>query len=64
MACDGTCKLLIFGRETLDHNMNDVTDAGATFRQRLDGVAADIERVLERLLDDAPLAEERDRPSG
>ena len=42
--------------------MNDVTDAGATFRQRLDGVAADIERVLERLLDDAPLAEERARP--
>ena len=34
--------------------MNDVTDAGATFRQRLDGVADDIERVLERLLDDAP----------
>ena len=42
--------------------MNDVTDAGAAFRQRLDGVAADIERVLERLLDDAPLAEERSRP--
>src|SRR5262245_59588352 len=42
--------------------MNDVTDAGATFRQRLDGVAADIERVLERLLDDAPLSEERARP--
>src|SRR6185369_16968823 len=42
--------------------MNDVTDAGAMFRQRLDGVAADIERVLERLLDDAPLAEERARP--
>ncbi len=42
--------------------MNDVTDAGAVFRQRLDGVAADIERVLERLLDDAPLGEERARP--
>ena len=42
--------------------MNDVTDAGATFRQRLDGVAADIERLLDRLLDDAPLAEERARP--
>ena len=42
--------------------MNDVTDAGATFRQRLDGVAADIERVLERLLDDAVLGEERARP--
>ena len=42
--------------------MNNVTDAGATFRQRLDGVAADIERVLERLLDDAPLTEERARP--
>jgi farnesyl diphosphate synthase len=42
--------------------MNDVTDAGAMFRQRLDGVAADIERVLERLLDDIPLAQERARP--
>jgi farnesyl diphosphate synthase len=42
--------------------MNDVTDAGATFRQRLDGVAADIERLLERLLDAAPLADERARP--
>ena len=42
--------------------MNDVTDAGAMFRQRLDSVAADIERVLERLLDDTPLAEERARP--
>src|ERR1041384_1827105 len=31
-------------------DMNDVTDAGATFRQRLDGVAADTERLLERLL--------------
>jgi len=42
--------------------MNDVTEAGATFRQRLDGVAADIERLLERLLDAAPLADERARP--
>src|SRR5213075_2840544 len=42
--------------------MDDVTDAGAAFRQRLDDVAADIERLLERLLNDAPLAEERARP--
>ena len=42
--------------------MNDVTDAAATFRQRLDGVAADIERLLERLLDAVPLADERARP--
>ena len=42
--------------------MNDVTDAAATFRQRLDGVAADIERLLERLLDAAPLTDERARP--
>jgi farnesyl diphosphate synthase len=43
--------------------MNDVTDAGAIFRQRLDEVAADLERLLERLLDDTPLAEERARPN-
>src|SRR5258706_946803 len=42
--------------------MNDVTEATATFRQRLDGVAADIERLLERLLEAAPLADERARP--
>src|SRR5437764_2558392 len=42
--------------------MNDVTDAGATFRQRLDEVAADIERVLERLLADTLLADELARP--
>ena len=42
--------------------MNDVMDAGATFRQRLDGVAADIERLLDRLLAAAPLADERARP--
>jgi farnesyl diphosphate synthase len=42
--------------------MNDGTDAGPTFRQRLDGVAADIERLLEQLLDAAPLADERARP--
>ena len=42
--------------------MNDVIDAGMAFRQRLDEVAADIEQLLERLLDDAPLAEERARP--
>src|SRR4051812_8394535 len=49
------------GRNTGPH-MNDLTDAGAMFRQRLDGAAADIERVLERLLDDTPLTEERARP--
>lgn len=42
--------------------MNDVTDAGTAFRQRLDGVAADIERLLDRLLDATLLADERARP--
>ncbi len=42
--------------------MNDVTEAASTFRQRLDGVAADIERLLERLLDAAQLPDERARP--
>jgi farnesyl diphosphate synthase len=42
--------------------MNDATDAGAMFRQRLDGVAADTERLLERLLGATPLSEERARP--
>src|SRR5436190_1058778 len=42
--------------------MNDVTDAGATFRQRLEVVAADVERLLERLLEITPLGEERARP--
>jgi farnesyl diphosphate synthase len=42
--------------------MSDVTDAGATFRQRLDGVAADTERLLERLLGATPLPQERARP--
>src|SRR2546423_920085 len=42
--------------------MSDVTDAGATFRQRLDGVAADTERLLERLLTATPLPDERARP--
>src|SRR5204863_4975169 len=42
--------------------MNDVMDAGAMFRQRLDGVAADTERLLERLLDATPLTDERARP--
>jgi farnesyl diphosphate synthase len=42
--------------------MNDATDAGAAFRQRLDEVAADIENLLDRLLGAAPLAEERARP--
>src|SRR4029077_12473195 len=43
-------------------HMNDVTDAGTTFRQRLDGIAADTERLLERLLAAAPLSDERARP--
>ena len=42
--------------------MNDVTDAGTLFRQRLDGVAADTERLLERLLAATPLPGERARP--
>src|ERR1043165_7160589 len=42
--------------------MKDATDAGAMFRQRLDGVAADTERLLERLLGATPLSEERARP--
>jgi farnesyl diphosphate synthase len=43
-------------------HMTDVTDAGTAFRQRLDGVATDIERLLERLLDATPLPDERARP--
>lgn len=42
--------------------MNDATNAGAAFRQRLDQVAADIENLLDRLLGDKPLADERARP--
>lgn len=42
--------------------MNDVIDAGAAFRQRLDSVAADIEALLGRLLDDTLLSEELARP--
>src|SRR5258707_925343 len=42
--------------------MNTVTDAGATFRQRLDTVATDIESLLETLLGDAMLSEELARP--
>ena len=42
--------------------MNDAMNAGAMFRQRLDGVAADIERLLDRLLDATPLTDERARP--
>src|SRR5258708_14804295 len=42
--------------------MNEVIDAGAAFRQRLDSVAADIETLLGRLLDDALLPEELARP--
>jgi farnesyl diphosphate synthase len=41
--------------------MNDI-DAGATFRQRLEAVATDIESLLDRLLGAQPLAEERVRP--
>ena len=42
--------------------MNDAIDAGATFRQRLEGVAADIERLLAELLGDTLLSDERARP--
>jgi farnesyl diphosphate synthase len=42
--------------------MNDATNAGAAFRQRLDQVAADIESLLDRLLGATPLANERARP--
>jgi farnesyl diphosphate synthase len=42
--------------------MNDAMDAGATFRQRLEGVAADIERLLAELLGDTLLSDERARP--
>ena len=42
--------------------MNYAMDAGATFRQRLEGVAADIERLLGELLGDTPLSDERARP--
>jgi farnesyl diphosphate synthase len=41
--------------------MNDM-DAGLKFRQRLEGVATDIESLLDRLLGPQPLAEERARP--
>ena len=34
----------------------------ATFRQRLEAVATDIESLLDRLLGAEPLAEERARP--
>src|SRR5258705_761602 len=42
--------------------MNDAMDAGTTFRQRLEGVAADIERLLAELLGDTLLSDERARP--
>src|ERR1051325_497445 len=42
--------------------MTDGIDAAATFRQRLDSVAADTEALLGLLLGDVPLAEERGRP--
>jgi farnesyl diphosphate synthase len=42
--------------------MNEATDAAATFRQRLDSVAADTEALLGLLLGDTLLPEERARP--
>ncbi len=42
--------------------MNDATNAGAAFRQRLDQVAADTESLLDRLLGATLLADERARP--
>ena len=42
--------------------MNDALNAGATFRQRLEGVAADMEIVLDRLLGPALLESEWARP--
>src|SRR5687768_4645162 len=63
-ACRNRAKLLIFRpKRSLGRcDMNDVTDAGATFRQRLDAVATDIESLLDRLLSLDMLAEERARP--
>src|SRR5437764_9833049 len=58
-------KLLILGRKQklrAIRPMNDAMDAGATFRQRLEGVAADIEQLLGELLGDTPLRDERTRP--
>jgi len=42
--------------------MNDATDLAATFHQRLEGVATDIESLLDRLLGSETLADERARP--
>jgi farnesyl diphosphate synthase len=42
--------------------MSEVIDAAASFRQRLDSVAADTEALLGQLLGDTALAEERARP--
>jgi farnesyl diphosphate synthase len=42
--------------------MNEATDAAATFRQRLDSVAADTEALLGMLLDGEKLPEELARP--
>jgi farnesyl diphosphate synthase len=42
--------------------MTEATDAAATFRQRLDSVAADTEALLGLLLGDTMLPEERARP--
>jgi len=64
-ACGAPHELLIFsGNDGLpvNSNMNDLTNAGATFRQRLDGVAADTEALLGKLLGDTPLPDERARP--
>src|SRR5438067_3303439 len=58
-------KLLILGRKQklrAIRPMNDAMDAGTAFRQRLEGVAADIERLLAELLGDNPLSDERARP--
>src|SRR5256885_8757780 len=42
--------------------MDSVTEAAAAFRQQLDDIAAQTERLLEGLLDAAPLPGERARP--
>jgi farnesyl diphosphate synthase len=53
--------LLISDRKRLDQAAI-MNDRDAAFRQRLEGVAADIERVLAGLLEPAVLPEERARP--
>src|SRR5690242_15402299 len=61
-ACRGCHRIVIFAARMDDTRMNDATATAADFRQRLDGVAADIESLLDRLLGPAPLAEELARP--